>query len=194
MSQEARLMAQRLDPMDIRTKLAMQCAPVITGVKISNLITVRKTYLKAIWEIFKESDIDMFVFCIIKDVACVMLYRREELEKYLESKSVSKLLVEMGHIGIDAFKEILKEISKKYDAYIKGQGDFPHELGLLLGYPPEDVSGFIENCGQNYICSGYWKVYGDEKSAKMRFKTYDMAKERAVRVLAAGGDIKELLN
>ena len=24
-------------------------------------------------------------------------------------------------------------------------GKFPHEIGLFLGYPPEDVSGFIEN-------------------------------------------------
>ena len=33
--------------------------------------------------------------------------------------------------------------------------DFPHEIGIFLGYPLEDVVGFIENQGKNYTCSGY---------------------------------------
>ncbi len=32
---------------------------------------------------------------------------------------------------------------------------FPHEMGLLLGYPVEDVVGFMENNGKNYLYSGY---------------------------------------
>ena len=39
---------------------------------------------------------------------------------------------------------------------------FPHEIGLFLGYPVEDVLGFIENAGQNCKCCGCWKVYCNE--------------------------------
>ncbi len=43
------------------------------------------------------------------------------------------------------------------------QGDFPHEIDVFLGYPCEDVRGFIRHGGQGYKLCGYWKVYGDPR-------------------------------
>ena len=43
--------------------------------------------------------------------------------------------------------------------------DFPHEIGLFLGYPLGDVIGFIKNAGQNCKCVGCWKVYCNECEA-----------------------------
>ena len=40
--------------------------------------------------------------------------------------------------------KILYGVSERYRAHMEGKGDFPHEIGLLLGYPPEDVTGFIK--------------------------------------------------
>ena len=51
-------------------------------------------------------------------------------------------------------------------------GDFPHEVGLFLSYPPEDVKGFIENRAANAKCTGVWKVYGDERQARQTFAKY----------------------
>ena len=45
--------------------------------------------------------------------------------------------------------------------------EFPHEIGLLLGYPVEDVEGFICNGEENCLYVGYGKVYG-ELPEKMR--------------------------
>ena len=45
--------------------------------------------------------------------------------------------------------------------------EFPHEIGLFLGYPPEDVQGFLEN--RLCKCVGCWKVYGDEQAAQNGF-------------------------
>ena len=33
-------------------------------------------------------------------------------------------------------------------------GEFPHEVGLFLGYPPEDVKGFIDHRANNFKCAG----------------------------------------
>ena len=55
--------------------------------------------------------------------------------------------------------------------------DFPHEIGLFLGYPPEDVRGFIENKAQDCKCVGCWKVYGDETAAQRRFAQYQKCKD-----------------
>ena len=46
---------------------------------------------------------------------------------------------------------------------------FPHEIGLFLGYPLADVIGFIENNGENYLCSGCWKVYSQQRDAEESF-------------------------
>ena len=48
-------------------------------------------------------------------------------------------------------------------------GAFPHEIGLFLGYPIEDVVGFIRYSGRGCKLSGYWKVYGDAEAASRLF-------------------------
>ena len=37
-------------------------------------------------------------------------------------------------------------------------GEFPHEVGLFLSYPPEDVKGFIDHRANNFKCAGLWTV------------------------------------
>ena len=41
-----------------------------------------------------------------------------------------------------------------------------------MGYPPEDVEGFISQKAQNYKCVGCWKVYGDAEAAQRTFEKY----------------------
>lgn len=50
--------------------------------------------------------------------------------------------------------------------------EFPHEIGLFLGYPPEDVSGFIENRPGSCKLTGIWKVYGNAEEASRTFEKY----------------------
>ena len=49
---------------------------------------------------------------------------------------------------------------------------FPHEIGVFLGYPLQDVKGFIENNGRNSKYTGLWKVYGDKAASIRMFKKY----------------------
>ncbi len=51
-------------------------------------------------------------------------------------------------------------------------GAFPHEIGLFLGYPSEDVLGFIRNRAGNSKMTGAWKVYGDKEKAERIFEKY----------------------
>jgi hypothetical protein len=53
---------------------------------------------------------------------------------------------------------------------------FPHEIGIFLGIPYEDVKGFIKNSGANFITNGYWKVYSDPKRAAKTFQEYDYSR------------------
>ena len=54
---------------------------------------------------------------------------------------------------------------------IQDSGDVPHEIGLFLGYPPEDVEGFMER-RKPCSCAGPWRVYGDAEKAQALFQRY----------------------
>lgn len=86
-----------------------------------------------------------------------------------------------------------EKLCARYQKYMKDHLSFPHELGLLLGYPVEDVLGFIRNEGRNYLYCGYWKVYGDVDAARITFDRYNQAKEDAIRLISSGMEIHELL-
>ena len=69
---------------------------------------------------------------------------------------------------------------------------FPHEVGLFLGYPLDDVTGFIEQKGKNYKCCGIWKVYGNEKQTQMLFRKLKKCSEIYRRLFADGRSILQL--
>ena len=50
--------------------------------------------------------------------------------------------------------------------------NFPHEIGVFLGYPPDDVRGFMKSPCDGVKCVGSWKVYGNQKEAEKIFKKY----------------------
>ncbi len=73
-----------------------------------------------------------------------------------------------------------------------GRGGFPHEIGLFLGYPLQDVLGFIENRGQGSKLVGTWKVYGDEEAARRTFARYKKCTAVYSRCLKEGTPLEKL--
>jgi len=96
------------------------------------------------------------------------VYREEWLRFILGKISVQNFLKKSGYQMKKTVDGFLRQLSNRLCL----EHDFPHEIGIFLGYPLEDVVGFIENQGKNYTCSGYWKTYGDPQEAKRRFDSY----------------------
>jgi hypothetical protein len=81
-------------------------------------------------------------------------------------------------------------------AHLKGRFSgqaqtFPHEIGIFLGYPPADVSAFIETGGEAYLCCGYWKVYHDVAQAHDAFRRIDAVRMRAAKLIERGEPVCE---
>lgn len=53
----------------------------------------------------------------------------------------------------------------------------------MLGYPIEDVRGFIEHNGCGCLYSGYWKVYRNVPLKKKMFEDFEKAKESVIQLL-----------
>ena len=75
---------------------------------------------------------------------------------------------------------------------LKNDDEFPHEIGLFLGYPPEDVLGFIKNGAENCKRLGCWKVYGDEENALKTFKKYEKCTEIYSKLWNNGRSLERL--
>ena len=91
------------------------------------------------------------------------------------------------------FETILTTFQRRYQRYIFNKTFFPHEIGIFLGYPIEDVKGFIERQGKDYLFSGYWKVYGNPAEKMIIFQEFEIAKELILQYISNGLSITEII-
>ncbi|WP_455717750.1 DUF3793 family protein [Anaerosporobacter sp.] len=193
MSQEVLQMIGSLNQRDIKTKLALNCSPVLTGLKISNLFIVSNEYERMLYEIFKGSPISISIVLRTKEKTTFLLYNKSRVEEYLEDEKVKELMYTFGYENPTLYS-VLVELRGRYRKYKEEGAEFPHELGILLGYPVEDVTGFIENKGMNFLYTGYWKVYGNVNEAMNIFHMFNQARENAIKMLMNGASIQNILS
>ena len=113
--------------------------------------------------------------------------RKQRLQERLDDQEVQSFLGKYGYVQKDA-DYALQRLKERL---AKAEG-FPHEIGVFLDYPLEDVVGFIENAGQNYKCSGCWKVYCNECETRKLFAKYKKCREVYRRLWNQGRDIRTL--
>lgn len=192
MSREVFEIICRMDMQDIQTQLALQCAPFIAGLKVSNLLTIPRENLKEIREILKGTGISYDILRMRGKKVTILLYNRRELKKYLEKEEVKEMLLSMGYEE-NSLEKVLFAFSKRYQNYMKDNQKFPHEMGLLLGYPIEDVKGFINNDGKNYLHIGYWKVYENLSEKLQLFRKFELAKETIIQLVSNGVMMRDII-
>lgn len=171
--------------------MAMHCAPLMKKLAMANILTLSKKEAVGIRALLKGTDISCRFLCVKGDKVVLYLYREKELFAYLQSETVRKFLKEYGYLEEDT-GELIKKLSKRIRLYGNGQTDFPHEIGVFLGYPLPDVKGFIENDGKNFAYMGYWKVYHNVQEAAKLFCRFDAERETAVREVIMGKTIEEI--
>lgn len=184
---------QEMDRNDIEIQLALQCAPMITGLKISNLLIVQKNKLHSVKWILKDTDISHCVLLQTEEKAILLLYKEFQLESYISQTKVKRLLTALGYQEHN-LESLLQMFRHRYTDYMTGGKFFPHEMGLFLGYPVKDVEGFIENEGKNFLYTGYWKVYENLAAKIDLFQKFEQAKETLLRLVASGASMKEVIN
>ncbi|MDF2941325.1 MAG: hypothetical protein K0S01_183 [Herbinix sp.] len=174
-------------------QIAKQCAPLLTGIKISNILITHSSNMKKIEEIFRQSFIKVKCIYMEDERITLLLYKQDELCSYINRQEIQLLMTKLGYGDMDT-DYILEGCAHRFSAHKKERSQFPHELGLLLGYPVADVVGFMENYGRNSLYSGYWKVYSDLQGALDTFHQYKKAKELVTHLVLSGVSINGILN
>lgn len=167
--------------------IGCQCAQVLMGIKPSNILMTKKVNELTIKSMFKQSGIEAKKIC----KGMWLVFWPERLQAELLKKDIQKFLKQYGYYEYH-IDMVLERLIERIIAYKSNIGEFPHEMGIFLGYPLEDVQGFIEHKGKNYRYSGYWKVYGDVEKAKEVFQLYQKAREYVVDSLNKGKTVAEL--
>ncbi len=118
--------------------------------------------------------------------ALVYLYRPRLLERDLRDPLARRLLAECGYESCSANFCLARLMAR-----LRREEDFPHEVGLFLGYPPADVDGFMHRKEHYKVC-GLWKVYDDVEGAVRQFERCRHCTEVYLRRYAQGYSLDRL--
>lgn len=172
-------------------QISIQCAPVLKGMKSSNLVTAAKGSLKTVQTALAGTEILTVLLASKTRTETLFLYRPAMVKELLADEELRRFLWDRGYRRFDV-ASVLMGIRRGYTAYQTGEGEFPHELGALLDYPIKDVREFIRQKGENFLFAGYWKVYHHPLQAKYSFSQYDGARETAMQQIMDGYRLKEV--
>ena len=171
-----------------------QCAPTLVGLKAGSIFNEhfdnKEEFFNQVSSFnarFKDDGINMIPLSSTSNSALIYVYRRKDLENDFKNSISKELLTNYGYDSNNIFSSI-QRLRKRMET--KG---FPHEIGLFLGFPPEDVKGFIDKKGQNYKSIGYWKVYGDEEKAQNTFNKYHRCQKILLDRFNKGFNLKQLV-
>jgi hypothetical protein len=159
------------------------CAPTILELKPASLINFNQTnQLYLPWRRYSINCLDSLTakfncninfYEIRHQLGCqslILFYNPKFLSESLLHQDNRLFLNSLGYNPTNNIINYLELMSKNFKTTC------PHEVGVFLGIPLNDVKSFIKNQGKNYIFNQYWKVYHNPKSAKKNFAAFDRAK------------------
>lgn len=174
--------------------IVQHCSPTLAGIKTGNIFTCRFTSRKELTaeirrlnRLLGSKGLRVLPLRIGNSSALIYIYRPAMLSADLSCREASDILNRCGYELASANHCVVNLVSR-----IRESGDFPHEIGLFLGYPPEDVRGFMDHKAQDFKCVGCWKVYGDEEKAKSLFAQYKNCTSCYLNQLRKGNTIDDL--
>lgn len=193
MSQEVFEIIKKLNPRALETQIIFQCAPLLCGLKASNLLIVSKENVTDVMNLFHHTYLQIVQLAASDQKATFLIFNQIRLQNHLNLPEVSHLLRKMGYNDL-SLSSLIDSVGFLYQEYVAGTGEFPHELGLLLEYPPEDVKAYMIHQGKNALVSGYWKVYHNPEEKKVLFQKFESAKETLLTVFSEGIGLEDIIN
>lgn len=175
--------------------LVDHASPTLAGLKTGSLFPVRypdertmRDDIRRYNRRMRKSGLRLLPVRYRDGRALLYLYRGKDLDRDLGQEKIRRILASAGYTGTHTSECILELICR-----MQKNGEFPHEVGVFLGYPPEDVEGFIRNHAKNCKFVGTWKVYANEDDARNSFDRYKRCTRCYQRLLAVGIPLEKLI-
>ena len=174
--------------------LITHCSPTLASLKPASLFLYRfssgeELYESvAVWDAqFQKKGIRITILRENAETALIYVYRPDAMGRELSRPEILSFLVSTGYQA-GTIDQMLEQLRTR----LHGSEEFPHEIGVFLGYPLGDVVGFIENRGKNFTCCGCWKSYGDPDAAQKHFDQLSKCTAVYLRLFHSGTPILRL--
>ncbi len=132
------------------------CGPTLAGIKPSNIVSCYKEQMPDIkekivsWnEKLNEKGIYFEPLCECERRILLMVYRKDNMKKILEKTEIAEFLKVYGYIDPKNLEACLCRLKQRISSC-----EFPHEIGVFLGYPISDIKGFINHRDEGCIFTG----------------------------------------
>ena len=169
--------------------IGRHCGVTFAGLKIASLVSLRKGEEDVIQTLSRRFAGKGFAFILLReDEERLLVYicHRARLTKYLFSPDVRAFLARFGY-EYGSAEEALEQL--KYRMH----GEFPHEIGIFLGYPLADVRGFLRDPNSCVLC-GCWKVYDNADEAARTFERFRRCSACICRHMDRGRSLTQIFN
>ncbi len=174
--------------------LVRNCSPTLAGMKTGSLfgcnVETKEELNSALisWnKILCPKGLRVIPLQYKNNRALIYVYRPNSLKNDFTDEQAERILQEHGYEPENINMCIIKLIER-----LREGSEFPHEIGLFLGYPPADVCGFIQNKACDCKCVGCWKVYSDVEKAQKIFDKYKKCTDVYCKQWAMGKPIEKL--
>lgn len=174
--------------------LVRHCAPTLAGIKTGNLFSCAcesrnalTAQIRALNRRLAPKGLCLLPLRVSGERALLYLFRPAQLRSDLEQEGAAELLRAAGFDASNSMRCLGTLIRR-----LREGEPVPHEIGLFLSYPPDDVRGFIEHGAENCKLSGLWKVYGDADAARRLFAKYKKCTQIYCRQWRAGAPVERL--
>lgn len=174
--------------------IAHYCGPALAGIKPANIVSCDKrrmphvhTQLECLRTELGDKGICIDILCQCEKRVLVMVYRESVLSAHLKKKEMADFLSGYGYGDLTTAAEYIEILKSRMK-----HDDFPHEIGVFLGYPLHDIQGFINHRDNGCLLIGEWKVYKDAESAEKLFRRYKVCRAAIVRRLERGHSLSRI--
>ena len=174
--------------------LITHCSPTLASLKPASLFLYRfssgeELYESvAVWDAqFQKKGIRITILREDTETALIYVYRPDTMVRELSRPEIISFLVSTGYQA-GTIDQMLEQLRSR----LHGSEEFPHEIGVFLCYPLNDVLGFIKNHGSNCKGMGDWKVYGDLGEAQKTFAKFKKCREIYANLWHQGRTIWQL--
>ncbi len=142
------------------------CSPTFCNIKPANIFFVKKENFSQrefeVWkEAFRKEGLEAIASQISESSTAILILNICWVKDILSDLQVLTYLSKKGYKNI-SLQSFIGELFIR----MKKQESFPHEVGVILGYPVEDVIEFERQAGHNCKYCGCWKSYSDVEKAK----------------------------
>ena len=174
-------------------KLVMYCSPTLASLKTGNLFSCPAGEVETAWlshmnRMLVPRGLRLIPMKHAEGRVLLYLYRPGKLKRDLTNERAKRILQEKSY-PTENPDRCVAELTRR----MREESAFPHEIGLFLGYPPEDVEGFmVEGPGRAKLV-GEWRVYGDVEQARETFQKFRKCTQTYRRLYQKQNSLEQLI-